>query len=86
VNKRSVKAVQKENSSASPEVNAAKLAVLSSALTTLADAVATFAALLALEGVANAESQEKSASDSIQTQLTAMQKQLDFLTNEAAKK
>lgn len=86
MNKRSVKAVQKENSSASPEVNAAKLAVLSSALTTLADAVATFAALLALEGVANAESQEKSASDSIQTQLTAMQKQLDFLTNEAAKK
>lgn len=86
MNKRSAKAFQKENSSASPEVNAAKLAVLSSALTTLADAVATFAALLALEGVANTESQEKSASDSIQAQLTAMQKQLDFLTNEAAKK
>ncbi len=86
MNQRRSTDVQKENSFVTSEISAAKLAVISSALITLADAVTTFAALLTLEGLTNNEYREQESSASLQKQLTAMQKQMDYLIRETAKK
>ncbi|WP_046174957.1 hypothetical protein [Domibacillus indicus] len=83
---------QQESSSSTSETTLAKLAFIASAITTLGDAIATFAAALALEELSNSNSNTNSNSrkqvnsELINKKLIDMQNQIDYLTREISKR
>ncbi|OAH57754.1 MULTISPECIES: hypothetical protein [Bacillaceae] len=82
MNKNNLNNNQKGQNSSLPENYADKLAVIASVITTFGDALATVAAVLALEEAANSNTQDQRSQSDRDQQLIRMQKQIDYLTDQ----
>jgi len=84
VEKNSVNNGESGQNSTLPENYSAKLSILASVISTFGDALATVAAVLALEEAVEANRQDAINQKNQEQQMIKMQKQIDYLTNQVS--
>ncbi|PUB09451.1 hypothetical protein [Paenisporosarcina sp. OV554] len=82
MNKNNMNPGQRDQNAGLPENYPAKLDIIASAITTFGDALATVAAILALEETVNSDAEDAKNQKNQEKQLMEMQKQIDSLTNQ----